>query len=327
MEESGLVGKLGIVVGTRQSPLAVTQALIVIDMIRRRQGKNSSFDLKIKKIQSGETRVSKSSSSVDYSRKDLFTGAIDDALKNGTIDVAIHSLKDVPSEISEGIEIISFPKRASPLDVLVARKGIPPSLGRLPKKAKVGTSSVRRAVQLRAFRPDLEIVEIHGNIETRIGKLEGTGLDAIVLAKAGLDRLKLANVNGRTLSKRVMLPAVGQGCLALCILSNCDRRIKETVGSIDHPETRYSVLAERAFSRRLGGGCNVPIAALGSVSRSEKEARESSDKSSLWRLHLDGLVANNENSSVWRDTLFGPMKQAESIGEELARRLEHVLKS
>jgi len=195
--------------------------------------------------------------------KGLFTAELEAALKSGTIDVAVHSLKDLPTEYPAGITIGAIPARANPADVLVSKEGY--TLSTLPEGAKVGTSSRRRASQLLSVRPDLDIVDIRGNVPTRLRKAlaEDGRYDAIILAYAGLERLGLLDAASQILPSELMLPAPGQG--ALGIQCRDDPLSLEILALLNHPETRAAVAAERSFLSGLGGGCSVPIAAYANL--------------------------------------------------------------
>ena len=301
--------QVSLTIGTRASPLALAQTNIVADLLKK---KNNDLNLRIrvKKIETAGDRIqSQARQQIAGTGKDLFTKSIDIALAKGEIDVAVHSLKDVPIELSERnqAEIVSFPKRESPNDVLISNVG--KSLSSLPKNARIGTSSLRRAIQIRAFRPDLEVVEIHGNVHTRLKKLKTESLDAIILAKAGLNRLNIAG--GNIIPTNQMLPAVGQGCLAVVTRKN-DFAVKEIVVRIDHKNTRIAATAERAFSQELGGGCNLPIAAFARMMRDNPN-----------RLIIEGLVqgkskSKDRSSLVVRSSDTGPTSQPEAIVRKLA---------
>jgi len=192
--------------------------------------------------------------------KGLFVKEIEDALLQGRADVAVHSMKDMPSEIPAGLVIGAVPERETPTDVLLSRNGLP--LRELPAGSVIGTSSLRRAAQLRHLRPDLVVVPLRGNVETRIRKLDTDPLAAVVLAAAGIKRLGLEHRVTEHLDDERMLPAVGQG--ALCIeIREQDPRVGPMVAALDHPATRTVVSGERAFLKRLQGGCQVPIAGHG----------------------------------------------------------------
>lgn len=305
-----------IIIGTRGSALALAQTKIVLNLLKRKnRDKKLRFQIRTIKTE-GDTDLYRKRST--GTGKELFTRTIDRALVAGEIDVAVHSLKDVPVEgsYSSKIEIGAFPKRESPYDVLITKKK-GDTLSTLPKNARIGTSSARRAVQLRSFRPDLEIIEIHGNVQTRIKKLKSSNLDAIVLAMAGLKRLKLAFRIGKRLPKSLMLPAAGQGCLAVAIRKG-DHRTRSIVSEIDDKHTRLAVNAERAFSRELGGGCNLPIAALATLSRNSPR-----------KLVLDGLVElsspNGGGVRVARSRTSGRAEEAESLGKTSALKLKRIV--
>lgn len=236
--------------------------------------------------------------------KGLFVKEIEEALLSGRIDLAVHSMKDMPSEIPKGLCIGAVPEREIPADVLISTNG--EKLSDLKKGARIGTSSLRRAAQLKHFRPDAVIEPLRGNLDTRLRKLETEGLDAIVLAAAGVKRLGLEDRISEYLDASIMLPAVGQG--ALCIeVRSADAEVQEWVGSLDHPETRTAVLGERSFLKRLEGSCQVPVAGMGRL------------QGSLFI--LEGLVAEIDGHRVVRDTLTGDASAAVEIGSALADRL------
>ncbi len=302
-----------IIVGTRGSPLASAQTRSVVDLLKK---KNRSTDFKfvIKSIRTEGDDLHRKAASIPTG-KEMFTGAIDLALARGEIDVAVHSLKDVPVEnfLKKRTMLCAFPKRGSPNDVLISKKPRE-TLESLPARAKVGTSSLRRAFQLKSFRPDIEVIEIHGNVETRIKKMrQGKDLDAIILAEAGLDRLRIPKETDQVLSTDVMLPAPGQGCLAVATRSD-DTKTGMVVSKIDDGATRIAAKAERAFSKKLGGGCNVPIAALATVGKNGHS------------LLLEGLTASKHSGSsfIVRDSIQGTTKESESLGETLATRLKEI---
>src|SRR5271155_4607166 len=195
--------------------------------------------------------------------KGLFTKEIEEALLSGAIDLAVHSLKDMPTDLPDGLTLAAIPEREDPRDAMVGR-----SLNTLAPKAKVGTSSLRRAAQLRAKRPDLEIENIRGNVDTRLRKLDEGQYDAIVLASAGLSRLGWENRIAELLDPDVMCPAVGQGALAVETRVDGGMAL-EIAERLEHPESRIAVTAERAVLRAMGGGCQVPIGAYATVEGDE----------------------------------------------------------
>ena len=313
-----MINKEILAAGTRGSALALAQTQSVIDILHR---KNKGLSIKTQVIKtSGDDLYRKRNSRL--TGKDSFTREIDLALIKGEIDFAVHSLKDVPVEktgsrirSNKKLEIAAFPKRESPYDVLISKNG-KTKLEDLRENARVGTSSLRRGIQLKLFRPDFEIVEIHGNVPTRIKKMrENEDLDAIVLAEAGLKRLNIEYEFVEVISSKVMLSAVGQGCLAVMVRSN-DYSTKQTMKSIDNETTRLCVTAERAFSKELGGGCNTPIAALARMNGTN--------------IKLEGLIAGESNSAikanfVIRNEIEGKAEHAKILGRKLARNLKAML--
>ena len=236
--------------------------------------------------------------------KGLFVKEIEEAILDSHIDLAVHSMKDMPAELPEGLYISAVPQRENPLDALIANDHA--SLETLPDRAVVGTSSLRRSAQLLHQRPDLRIEPLRGNLGTRLKKLDTTKLDAIVLAAAGLIRLGLSDRITATLNCDTMLPAVGQG--ALCIESRKnDALIDPLLCPLEDAPTRMAIAAERAFLHRLEGGCQVPIAAHATVQDDQ--------------LHITGLVAELDGRTVIKASLDGPCDQAASLGRRLAEEL------
>lgn len=234
--------------------------------------------------------------------KGLFTLELEAEIISGRVDAAVHSLKDLPVEGPWELALGAIPSRQDPRDVLVSPRGY--RLASLPEGARVGTSSPRRAAQLLAARPDLQIESLRGNVDTRLQKAEQGQYDAIILAAAGLVRLNRLNVVTEWLSLEVMLPAPGQAALAVQCRAN-DQRVLDLLAPIEDPATRRCVQAERSFLSGLGGGCALPIAAF---------AEPAQDGS----IHLHGLVASNDGKQVIR--LVGSGQQPESLGAELARQ-------
>ncbi len=236
--------------------------------------------------------------------KGLFVKEIEEAILDGRADLAVHSMKDMPAEIPEGLGIGAVPLREDPHDVLISGTGDP--LEGLPPGARVGTSSLRRVAQLRHARPDLTVQPLRGNLDTRMRKLDEGQFDAIVLAAAGVKRMEMAHRISQVLGAETVLPAVGQG--ALCIETRVsDPRIGPLVASLDHRETRTVVSAERAFLHKLEGGCQVPIAAHGVLDGD--------------RFTLTGLVAELDGSVMIRETLSGAASGAADMGLRLAGHL------
>ncbi len=236
----------------------------------------------------------------------LFTKEIDDALLDGRADIAVHSLKDVPTRLPDGLAIVAVGERADPRDVLIARRDAPATLDHLAPGARVGTSSLRRRAQLRHLRPDLDVVDLRGNLNTRLARLDSGAYDAIILAAAGVIRLDWEARISQSLPTEFWLPAVGQGALAV-VARTGDAEIAELLRPVHHQPTAACVEAERAFLRALEGGCQVPIGALASISGN--------------LLSIDGFVADLEGQTILRSTFDGPTSAARVIGESLARKL------
>ena len=236
--------------------------------------------------------------------KGLFVKEIEAALSAGSIDLAVHSMKDMPAEIPTGLCIGAVPVREVPVDALITRDA--QTLETLPRGARIGTSSLRRASQLRRARPDIEIVPLRGNLDTRLRKLDEGQMEAIVLAAAGVRRLGLEARISQKLDTEIMLPAVGQG--ALCIETrDGDTTIAPLVAPLEDAATRIAVTAERAYLHRLEGGCQVPIAGHATLLDG--------------RLTLCGLVSDLEGQTVIKATQVGRPEEAETIGRELAAHL------
>jgi hydroxymethylbilane synthase len=284
--------------GTRGSPLALAQT-------REVAGGLTSLGLAVEVIQiktSGD-RLAQAALG-DFGGKALFVKEIEEALLERRVDVGIHSLKDMPAALPPGLVLAAFPPREDPRDSLVTRRG--GGLGDLTPGAVVGTSSPRRRALLLARRPDLRVEPIRGNLETRLAKLESGAYDALVVARAGLDRLGLTPAHAMALPAGEFLPAVGQGILGLEVRED-DREARELVGRLDHAETRLQAEAERAFLRRLGAGCHTPVAGC---------ARRDGDA-----LSLTGLVASLDGATTLCSSISGPASSAETLGLKLADEL------
>jgi len=240
----------------------------------------------------------------DFGGKALFVKEIEDALQSGQVDLAVHSLKDMPAELPSGLCLAAFPPREDPRDSLVSRRG--GGLDDLPAGAIVGSSSPRRRVLLLARRPDLRVEPIRGNVETRLAKLENGAYDAIVLAQAGLNRLGVTPAHTVTLAVEEFLPAAGQGILGLEVRED-DGRARELLRRLDDARARTEADAERAFLVRLGASCHAAVAGH---ARLEGGA-----------LRMIGLVADPAGATVLRSSIDGPAAKAAAIGEELASDL------
>ena len=291
--------------GTRKSALALAQSTLVADAIHAATGRDVEL---VHVTTAGDVSAA---SLVSIGGTGVFVSALRDALIMGQIDVAVHSLKDLPTTELPEIEIIAIPERADARDALVARDGL--TLELLPPGATVGTGSPRRASQLKALRPDLDVVDIRGNVDTRIDLVASGRMDAVVLAKAGLSRLDRLDAVTETIDPSVMLPAPGQGALAVEVLRDLagdDRHAP--LRQLDDAATRAAVTAERAVLSALEAGCSAPVGALGAVSElgfSEPE------------LTLEALLASPDGSSVARMSITAPLIEADAAGRQLAARL------
>ena len=236
--------------------------------------------------------------------KGLFVKEIEEALLRSAVDVAVHSAKDLPALIAEGLALMAFPEREDPRDVLISREG--KRWNEIPAGGQVGTGSLRRRAQLLHLRPGLEIIPMRGNLDTRIKKLSTLKLDAVVLASAGLRRLNWAEYISEYFEPEVLLPAIGQGILAIEGRLG-DERIKRLVAPLNHYPTEASLTAERAFLQGLEGGCQVPIAGFAKVESS--------------RLSMTGLVAGIEGQRMIKGRVEGPAAKSEELGKQLAEEL------
>lgn len=236
--------------------------------------------------------------------KGLFVKEIEEALLRGEIDLAVHSMKDLPTQIPDGLAILCVPPREDPRDALISHQAV--TFDQLKPGARVGTSSLRRQAQLLHHRPDLKIEMLRGNLDTRLRKLREGRYDAIVLAAAGLRRLDWAGEVTEYLSTERSLPAIGQGALGIEGRHD-DVFVRDLLSALDHPTTHIAVLAERALLHRLEGGCQVPIAAHASVKGD-------------W-LEIEGLIASVDGHRVVRDRVAGPSADPHTLGVQLAERL------
>ncbi|MER2603801.1 MAG: hydroxymethylbilane synthase, partial [Candidatus Competibacter phosphatis] len=236
--------------------------------------------------------------------KGLFVKEIEDALLSKEIDLAVHSMKDVPTALPEGLDILCVPPREDPRDALITRDGC--RLDQLKPGARIGTSSLRRQAQLLHYRPDFTIEMLRGNLDTRLRKLREGQFDAIVLAAAGLRRLAWDAEITEYLPVHLSLPAIAQGALGIEARSD-DTFVRELLSRFEHRPTRITVTAERALLHRLEGGCQVPIAAHAALEGD--------------RLTVDGLVASVDGRRVIRHQIQGPASEAQALGTKLAERL------
>jgi hydroxymethylbilane synthase len=287
-------------IATRKSPLALWQAEHVATLLR---GAHPGLHVELLPMSTQGDRIQDRSLAA-IGGKGLFIKELEVALAERRADIAVHSMKDVPAEMPQGFVIGAFLARADPRDALLCRRGT--TLGDLPVGAKLGTSSLRRRAQILAARPDLRIEPLRGNVDTRLSRLDNGALDAIVLACAGLVRLGLESHITTRLAAATMLPAVGQGAIGIECRGD-DARTRAVVAELDDAATHTALAAERAFAHTLGGSCQSPIAALARIEEGH--------------LTLAGLVAEPDGSRLLRDSISGDRGRAETLGEELARRL------
>jgi len=287
-------------IGTRASQLALAQALWVGNRISDRYPDTKVEIVKIRTR--GDRIIDRPLSSIGG--KGLFVKEIEEALKRDDIDVAVHSLKDVPAEIPEDLHIGIIPEREDPHDVIISRNDI--VLNHLPQRSSIGTSSLRRTAQLLHYRPDLNVIPLRGNLDTRLRKLHTEDLQAIIIAAAGLRRVGLSERITQSLPFGVMLPAIGQGALGL-ELRRDDHKVKSFLEFLDHYPTRVAVEAERSFLLELRGGCELPVGA-----HAVPDGKV---------VYLDALVASPDGKRVFRNSMEGPADEAELIGARLARML------
>ena len=280
------------ILGTRGSRLALVQAEECATTLRA-----AGVEVEVRVIRTTSEHLPDTPLAV-IDQRDVFTRQLDEALLSGEIDLAVHSLKDVPTELPEGISLSAVTRRHDPSDALVSDKRF--TLDSLPHEAVVATSSLRRKAQLLHHRPDLKIVGIRGNVDTRVSKMRGGAADAVVLARAGLERLGL-DAPHTVIPQDVVLPAVGQGALA--IATRRDHALREPIReALNHETTEKAVLAERAMLRTLEGGCRVPVGATSAVGGRV--------------VSLRGLVISQDGALAYRGEAEG--EEPEGVGRRLA---------
>jgi hydroxymethylbilane synthase len=286
-------------IGTRGSALALAQAAWVKAKLEKKYPEAKVESIIIKT--SGDRFVDIPAQAIGG--KGIFTKEIEDALLRREIDLAVHSMKDLPTELAPGLTVAAVPEREDPRDVLVSAKA--KKLAELSAGARVGTGSLRRRAQILNHRSDLAVVPIRGNIDTRLKKLNIGEVDALVMAAAGLKRIGRQDRIVEFIPEGICVNAVAQGALAL--ESREEESVREQLAFLHHQATSIEVSAERAFLQRLGGGCHVPVGAL---------AKAAGDD-----LKLIGVVANPDGSALYRDEISGPPDNAVKLGQELAERL------
>lgn len=310
-----------VVLGTRASALARAQTGRVVELLQA-AGPGLVCDVTALVTQGDRTQAS-GQPLPEIGGKGLFTLELERALLDGEVDLAVHSLKDLPAEAQPGVVVAAVCAREDARDCLVARDGL--MLAELPEGAVVGTSSLRREAQLRALRPDLEIRSIRGNVDTRVRKVRDGDYDAAVLAAAGVERLGLDEAVSEWLAPETMLPAPGQGALAVQCRAD-DERMLSLLSVIDDPDARATTTAERGFLTALGGGCAAPVAAYARVA-----SRRPSDTVSqgMVSVHMDALVASTDGRDVVRVFGEGAPDEvgARLAGEALAAGADQILEA
>jgi hydroxymethylbilane synthase len=287
-------------IATRASGLALIQARSVADRMDRELGAATEI---VPLTTTGDREQGVSLAKIGG--KGLFVKEIDEALLDGRADVAVHSAKDLPAVLAEGLEIVAFPQRADCRDALIAREtGV--TLHSLRKGARIGTGSARRAAQLQHYQSDIEIVALRGNVTTRLKKMDDQDLDGVILACAGLDRLGLEGRIEQRIPTDIVLPAIGQGALAIVVRSG--DALSKDLAVLNDPQTACAVSAERGFLLRMGGDCTTPLACL-------------AESSSAETLRVRGLVAAMDGSRIARGELEVEIEKAESGGAQLAERI------
>lgn len=292
--------KKSIVIGTRGSKLALWQAEHIAGRIRERY---PAIEVTLKKIVTTGDRIL----DVPLAKiggKGLFTKELENAMLSGEIDLAVHSLKDMPTELPEGLMLAAITTRADACDAFVSlRYG---SLDELPQAAKVGTSSLRRRAQILKYRPDLQTVDLRGNLDTRIKKLENQEMDAIILAAAGLKRLGLEKYITQSLSAKICLPAVGQGALAIETRQD-DPEVLSVLEFLNDSGTIAAVTAERAYLREVQGGCQVPVGVYGQINGDQ--------------LLLEATILKIDGTREVRAQMSASCSEAEELGVKLAQQM------
>ncbi len=293
--------KRKIVIATRGSKLALWQAEWIKSLLKEI---GPDFDIELNKIKTTGDKIL-DVPLAQVGGKGLFVKEIEEAMLRGEADLAVHSMKDVPTDLPEGLHLSAITKREDPRDAFIAGKDIK-SFNDLPQGANVGTSSLRRMCQLMSMRPDLKITQLRGNVDTRLRKLADGEFDAIILATAGVKRLGFADRITEKLSVDISLPAIGQGAVGIECRAD-DEFINGLLAKLDHKETSICVRAERAFLKKLEGGCQVPIAAYAELKDS--------------KIVISGLVGSLDGKTLIKASLEGKPEEAESLGLKVAEDL------
>ncbi|MBM4271336.1 MAG: hydroxymethylbilane synthase [Deltaproteobacteria bacterium] len=287
-------------IGTRGSALAMTQARWVAQRLKHDKPEIPVDIIAIKT----KGDIMQDVSLAKIGGKGLFVKEIEDALLRGEIDIAVHSMKDVPVELPEGLEIGIMSEREDPRDVLISKDGR--RIEDMPQGARIGTGSLRRTIQLRYLIPGVEVIPLRGNLDTRIRKIRTDNLDGIIVAAAGMKRMGWSRKITQVIPVDMMLPPAGQGVLGIELRED-DIDTRNAVSPINHPQTWLEVTAERTFLKRLGGGCQLPVASYGKKTDND--------------LTLTGFLGSLDGRILIRDEVRGPCESAEALGVLLAERI------
>ncbi|MCF0157563.1 hydroxymethylbilane synthase [Veillonella caviae] len=287
-------------IGTRKSALALWQAEFIKSELQRL---NPSITVELVHFNTKGDRILEKPLA-EVGGKGLFTAELEAAMHAGDIDIAVHSLKDMPTELPQGLTLGAISKREVPYDALISPQY--KTLDKLPKGARIGTSSLRRQAQLLHRRPDLKIEVIRGNVQTRLNKIETEGLDGVILAQAGLKRLGLDHQITQVFTADEMIPAVGQGALAIECRAD-DVEMLDMLSLIDDEPTRLAVEGERSFLNQLNGNCQVPMGVHGTIEKGQ--------------LTLKALIASTDGKTVYEGELSGPATKSVMLGKNLAKAL------
>jgi len=288
--------------GTRKSPLALAQAHEVRDLLVKA---HAGLEVEIVHIvTSGDKFLLQNLA--DIGGKGLFTKEIEEDLLSGALDIAVHSMKDMPTQLPDGLIMGALLKREDPRDMLIGQGAS--GILELPHGAVFGTSSLRRAAQILMQRPDIKIIPFRGNVQSRLAKLERGEAQATMLAKAGINRLGLADIAGKVLEVADFLPAIAQGAVGVECREN-DAKTRELLAPLKHEETEIAVNCERAFLRVLDGSCRTPISGYASIQNGE--------------IYMRGLIAAPDGSSHKKSEIRGSSNDAEKLGAELGLMLKH----
>jgi hydroxymethylbilane synthase len=294
-----VAGERTLIAGTRGSRLALRQTELALEALR---AKYPTLTFEVRQIRTEGDRSQAPLTQIGG--QGVFVKELERALARGEIDFVVHSLKDVPNDLGAGLALAAVLERADPRDALVTRAGA--RLADLPAGARIGTGSARRAVQLRLLRPDVEPVDIRGNVDTRVRKVDDGEFDAAVLALAGLERLGLLDRASEIFEPEVMVPAVGQGTLALEARAD-DAEVIELLAAIEHRDSRLACETERAFLARLGGGCRLPFGAIATVHGD--------------LLHARGFISNERGTRMAGSVAAGNASDPATVGLCLADAL------